>query len=99
MPKQLMLSVMIDLPGDLFQDAAVATSIQSGWQSMLDGLANCNIVHDASAEYIEAKRGPAPKKPQRRATGTRIQPVAPATSWLTRGITDMAPETVGETQT
>lgn len=82
MPKQIMLTACIDVPDDLFEAATVAVSVKDKWGAMLDALAASNIVHDATAEYTEAKRGPAPKKPQRRAAGARVQPVVPSTTDL-----------------
>ena len=77
MPKQLYLSVAIDMPEDEFEAAAITVEVGTPWRTLLDALKASNVKHVRSCEVMDvrvkapgAKRGRKPRAAAAPAQGT-----------------------------
>lgn len=64
MPRQLYLSIMIDCPADLFEEAKVALMVEGPWSKLLTDLQAAKVSFDHKIEHMEAPRAAAAKKPR-----------------------------------
>ena len=75
MPKQLHLSVIVDLPDDVFAAARATDTLATPWAELVNQLKAANIKHVHTCETLET-RAKVERKP-RMAKGAKV-PVVPA---------------------